>query len=118
MAMSAAGRGKRGAKNADQVEAAGRKQLDDLDARLDRARGNQPKAETESASERSAAIGMAMRLGLELVVGTVVGGFIGWQLDQWLGTTPFLLLIFFFLGIAAGILNVIRTAYEIQSTSD
>jgi len=57
-------------------------------------------------------------MGLELVLGTVVGGFIGWQLDRWLGTGPFLLLIFFVLGVVAGILNVVRTAYEIQSPPD
>ena len=31
-------------------------------------------------------------------------------LDRWLGTTPFLLIVFFFLGAAAGMLNVYRTA--------
>ena len=117
MAKSADGRGKSPPKNAGKDSAAARKRLDDLDARLGAARGKRPKDLAETRSERGAAIGMAMRLGLELVAGTVVGGFIGWQLDQWLGTTPFLLLIFFFLGIAAGILNVIRTAYDLQSTS-
>jgi ATP synthase protein I len=43
----------------------------------------------------------------------VVGGGIGWLLDQWLGTLPWFLLLFFFLGAAAGTMNVFRTAKEI-----
>ena len=55
-------------------------------------------------------MGKAFRLVTELVVGLVVGGAIGWYLDQWLGTTPVMLLIFFVLGVAAGVLNVMRAA--------
>ncbi|PCJ69464.1 MAG: hypothetical protein COA62_12400 [Rhodobiaceae bacterium] len=53
---------------------------------------------------------MAFRLSTELVAGLVVGGVVGWLLDDWLGTKPWFLLIFFFLGAAAGIMNVFRTA--------
>lgn len=55
-------------------------------------------------------LGFAFRLATELVAGFVVGGLIGWQLDSWFGTLPLFLLIFFGLGAAAGILNVVRTA--------
>ncbi len=65
-------------------------------------------------SQRGAAIGLAFRLATELVVGVIVGVFIGWWLDKWLGTSPVLLLIFTFLGLAAGTLNVIRTAKQMQ----
>ena len=41
----------------------------------------------------------------------IVGGVIGWGLDWWLGTKPWLFLLFFVLGFAAGVLNVVR-AYE------
>ena len=51
-----------------------------------------------------------MRLGLELVAGVAVGGFIGWALDRFFGTAPFLMVVFLILGAAAGIMNVIRTA--------
>lgn len=71
-----------------------------------RARGKQ----LEKPPSRGVALGKAFRLVTELVVGLVVGGFIGWYLDQWLGTTPVMLLIFFVLGVAAGVLNVMRTA--------
>lgn len=68
---------------------------------------------TDSAS-RGSAMGMAFRLSTELVAGLVVGGLIGWFLDNWLGTSPIMLLLFFALGAAAGILNVIRTARQMQ----
>jgi ATP synthase protein I len=58
--------------------------------------------------------GFAFRIGVELVSALLVGAGIGWLLDRWLGTTPFLLLLFFFLGAAAGILNVFRAAKEMQ----
>ncbi len=79
-----------------------------LETRLQaaRKRGKQP----EKAPSRGVALGKAFRLVTELVAGLVVGGFIGWYLDQWLGTTPIMLLIFFILGVAAGVLNVMRTA--------
>lgn len=54
--------------------------------------------------------GMALagRVTTELVAGIVVGTFIGWALDNWLGTTPTLMVVFFFLGSAAGMMNVWR----------
>ncbi len=44
-----------------------------------------------------------------MVAGLVVGTGIGWLLDQWLGTRPWLMVVFFFIGAAAGMLNVYRT---------
>ena len=54
--------------------------------------------------------GMALagRVTTELVAGIVVGTFIGWAFDNWLGTTPTLMVVFFFLGSAAGMMNVWR----------
>ena len=54
--------------------------------------------------------GMALagRVTTELVAGVVVGTFIGWALDKWLGTTPTLMVVFFFIGSAAGMMNVWR----------
>ena len=58
--------------------------------------------------------GFAFRIGIELVAALMVGAGLGWLLDRWLGTGPFLFLLFFFLGAAAGILNVFRAAKEMQ----
>ncbi|PKQ05943.1 MAG: hypothetical protein CVT73_10855 [Alphaproteobacteria bacterium HGW-Alphaproteobacteria-12] len=62
-------------------------------------------------------MGIAFRLTTELVAGVFVGGFIGWALDRWLGTTPWLMLVFFFIGVAAGILNVYRAAQQISAAA-
>ena len=53
-------------------------------------------------------------MSTELVAAVVVGTIIGFILDNWFGTTPWLIIIFFFLGAAAGVLNVIRTANRMQ----
>ncbi len=55
--------------------------------------------------------GRALRASAELIGGIVAGGLIGWYLDAWLGTQkPIMFVLFFLLGAAAGILNVIRVA--------
>lgn len=87
--------------------------LRDLDARLRRVR--RTGAPPEPAERRGTAIGLAFRLAVELVAGLAVGGAIGWYLDRWLGTLPIMLLLFFGLGAVAGILNVVRTARQMQS---
>ena len=48
------------------------------------------------------------RVATELVAGVIVGAFIGWMLDNWLGTSPLFLVLMFFLGAMAGMLNVWR----------
>ena len=53
-------------------------------------------------------IALAGRVTTELVAGIVVGTFIGWAFDKWLGTTPTLMVVFFFIGSAAGMMNVWR----------
>jgi ATP synthase protein I len=55
------------------------------------------------------ALALGWRIGLELVVAVVVGFFIGWAIDKGLGPRPWGMIIGFFLGIAAGMVNVYRT---------
>ena len=64
--------------------------------------------------KRGLFMGSAFRLGTELVAAVAVGTIIGFILDNWFDTKPWLIIIFFFLGTAAGILNVIRTANRMQ----
>ena len=59
-------------------------------------------------------MGNAFKLGTELVAAVGVGTIIGFILDSWFGTKPWLIVIFFFLGAAAGMLNVIRAANRMQ----
>tara|TARA_Y100000590_G_scaffold206739_1_gene234187 strand:- start:872 stop:1147 length:276 start_codon:yes stop_codon:yes gene_type:complete len=59
-------------------------------------------------------LGIAFKMSAELVSAVVVGTIIGFILDNWFGTKPWLILIFFFAGVIAGILNVVRSAKSIQ----
>ena len=65
-------------------------------------------------NDNSTFIGNAFKLGTELVAAVGVGTIIGFILDSWFDTKPWLIIIFFFLGAAAGMLNVIRTANRMQ----
>ena len=51
---------------------------------------------------------MGLRVATEFAAAIVVGGLVGWRLDAWLGTKPLFVIAFFFLGVAAGVWNVIR----------
>ena len=63
---------------------------------------------------RGSFIGHAFKLGTEFVAAVVVGTIIGFILDRTFDTKPWLILIFFFLGSAAGMINIIKTAKKIQ----
>ena len=59
-------------------------------------------------------MGTAFKLSTELVSAVVVGTIIGFILDKTFGTKPWLILIFFFVGVVAGITNVIKSAKNMQ----
>ncbi|MDZ3836113.1 MAG: AtpZ/AtpI family protein [Rhodospirillales bacterium] len=83
--------------------------LRDFDERLkqfrDRVDAGVPKT---AADEPSSGLGIAFTATTYLVTGIAVGAGLGWMLDAWLGTSPGLFVVFFFLGAASGILNVYR----------
>ena len=87
--------------------------FDDFKTRLKIAKSNLKKTDNDSSKEASF-LGNAFKLGTELVAAVAVGTIIGFILDSWLGTTPWLIVIFFFVGAAAGMLNVVRTAKRMQ----
>ncbi|MBV8848127.1 MAG: AtpZ/AtpI family protein [Methylobacteriaceae bacterium] len=89
--------------------------MDALSARIEAQRGK-PAAgehvptETEgSARGWQKAMSLGFRVVSELVAGIIVGGGIGYLLDKWLGTKPFLLILFGLLGTAGGFWNIIRS---------
>lgn len=98
--------------NKDHGKAPG-KDIDDLSRRISALRAQNDKQERKNHGPSDGAenqgIGQAFRVGTELLSGLIVGVGIGWALDQWLGTKPWLMLVFFFLGAGAGILNVYRS---------
>jgi len=65
-------------------------------------------------NENTSFMGSAFKLGAELVSAVLVGTIIGFILDTWFDTKPWLIIIFFFLGSIAGILNVIKVAKRMQ----
>jgi len=81
--------------------------LDDIEQRLKKARP-EPERVGADAADRPRAMGLALRASVELVSALAVGVGFGWLIDYWLGTGPWAMVVMFFLGAAAGILNVYR----------
>ena len=84
--------------------------LQELERRIDRMQ--EDRAEKARGPDRhgvpAGAGAILARVATELVAGVMVGSFIGWVLDRWFGTSPLFLVLLFFLGAAAGMLNVWR----------
>ena len=87
---------------------------EDFKTRLKIAKSKLKKQLHSDSEKKGSFMGSAFKLGTELVAAVVVGTIIGFILDSWFDTKPWLLVIFFFLGAAAGMLNVIRAAIQMQ----
>ena len=87
---------------------------EDLKTRLKIAKSKIKNQMLSESEKKGSFMGSAFRLGTELVAAVGVGTIIGFILDSWFDTKPWLIIIFFFLGAAAGMLNVIRTANRMQ----
>ena len=64
----------------------------------------------KSMADTVRTLGALSTVGFSFVLAIVIGAWLGWLLDRWLGTSPWLFFLFFVLGLAAGVLNVYRTA--------
>ena len=87
---------------------------EDFKTRLKIAKSKIKKQLDDVEGKKGSFMGNAFKLGTELVAAVVVGTIIGFILDSWFDTKPWLIIIFFFLGAAAGMLNVIRAANRMQ----
>ena len=87
---------------------------EDFKTRLKIAKSKIKKELLNNNEKRGLVMGNAFKLGTELVAAVAVGTIIGFILDSWFDTKPWLIIIFFFLGSSAGIINVIRTAKKMQ----
>lgn len=87
-----------------------RNSLNDLEARLKAARGDTDKEDGPQGRGTQSGLGQGLRIGIEMVVSVAVGAGIGYFIDNWAGTTPLFMIVFLFLGFAAGIMNVLRIA--------
>lgn len=90
--------------------------FDELQAQIDALKG-QVKAEApkDLRTQDAESLSMGVRAGTELVGAIVVCGAIGYGLDRWLDTKPWMLILFLFLGICTGFLNVYRVTQNLGS---
>ncbi|HVJ53850.1 MAG TPA: AtpZ/AtpI family protein [Aliidongia sp.] len=82
--------------------------LKQLGDRIDKAAGRPDTSGPKADSGRSDAMGVGMRIGVELVVAVALGAGVGWLIDRGLGSKPLGVVAGFFLGVAVGIWNVYR----------
>ncbi len=92
----------------------GQSPLDELESKLERVREAQEKKRPRHTGSGKA-MGLAFRIIAELVIGILVGTAMGWFLDDWLGTAPWLMILFFILGFVAGLINVYRAAGQMTT---
>ena len=83
--------------------------LNQLDEKLRAARAKREATERGKPNE---GLGIGFRISVELAAAIGVGTAIGILLDRWLGTSPWLLIVFFLIGCFAAFLNVYRTSQE------
>ncbi len=91
---------------------------DQFKTRLKIAKNKVKSRKSSKNDESSSNMGTAFKMSTELVSAVVVGTIIGFILDNWFGTKPLLIIIFFLFGAAAGILNVFKAAKRMQKEED
>ena len=94
------------------------KKFSELSTRLKIAKKKANKNSFNNNKKNTSSLGAALKLSTEMVAAVLVGSIIGFILDNWFDSKPWLTVIFFFAGSAAGILNVIRSAKLMQKNSD
>ena len=96
-----------------------RKATADLEARIARARGQRP-VETgagQTHQETASGLSIAWRFMSEFVAAVIVGAGLGYLADMFLPTRPWGLIVMLLLGFAAGLLNVVRAAKELNKAT-
>ena len=90
------------------------KDIKEISTRLEIAKKKIKPSLNKNKGTNAASLGNALKISTELVAAVVVGSTIGFILDNWFDTKPLLIICFFFMGVAAGILNVFRSAKKMQ----
>ena len=88
--------------------------LKEISIRLKIAKKKIEKVKEKNNDSNAASLGKALKISTELVAAVVVGSTIGFLLDNWFDTKPLSLICFFFMGVAAGISNVFRSAKKMH----
>ena len=91
------------------------KKIKEIATRLEIAKKSIKNMRNNNQGSNAASLGKALKISTELVAAVVVGSIIGFLLDVWFDTKPLLTICFFFMGVAAGILNVFRSAKKMQN---
>lgn len=93
--------------------------LKDLERRLaERAAARESKTDKKGAHADWGALGVAMRMSVELVVAVLVGGALGLGADRLFGTSPWIMVVGIGFGFAAGVRNAVRAAYAMQPSAE
>jgi ATP synthase protein I len=72
----------------------------------------------EPLAKSMQSLGALSAVGIAFVLAVVMGFLVGYGLDQWLGLSPLFTIVFFFLGLAAGIVNVVRTTSAVTADEE
>ena len=91
------------------------RKIKEISTRLEIAKKNIKKTERNKEGSNAASLGKALKISTELVAAVVVGSIIGFLLDGWFDTKPLLTICFFIIGVAAGMLNVFRSAKKMHN---
>lgn len=93
-----------------------KRRLDALDDRIKAVKGvHAPKPRVPDHHSQAQ---LAWRMVIELVAGLGIGFGIGYGLDALFGTSPWLMIVFIFLGFAAGVKTMMRSAQEVQARQE
>ena len=87
---------------------------DSFKTRLEIAKKKVSRRDLNKNKHNPSPIGAAFKLSTELVSAVAVGTIIGFILDKTFGTKPWLILIFFLVGVITGIVNVFKSAKNMQ----
>ena len=90
------------------------KDINEISTRLKIAKKNIKEIDENNKGTNAASLGKALKISTELVAAVVVGTTIGFLLDSWFDTKPVLIICFFFMGVAAGMLNVFQSAKKMH----
>jgi len=93
---------------------------DELDRRIAAAKEAEQRLSGERPVNEGKVESRGWAVGVEFVGAVLVSAFIGFLLDRWLGTKPWLMILFLLLGFAAGLRRAIVTSskFDTNSTND
>jgi len=90
------------------------KSLREIATRLEIAKKNIKKDQKNNKGLNATSLGKALKISTEFVAAVIVGTTIGFLLDNWFDIKPILTICFFLMGVAAGMLNVFRSAKKMN----